>query len=75
LFAVCLDFNALANGLEAEAAGHAVIEKFKVRVLKLHDPPAIDAHQVVVRGFIVEVRVIGCLIVTEINFSQKIGFN
>ena len=43
-----------------------------MRVLELHDPAAIDADQMIVRGLVEEVGIVGRLVVAKINFAQQV---
>jgi hypothetical protein len=71
LFAISLDLERLAERLESQPPGHAVVEQIDVGILELHYPPAIDADEVVVRGFIKEVRIVSRLVVAQIDLTQQ----
>ena len=44
-------------------------------ILKLHDTSAIDANEVIVRGLVEKVGVVGGLVVSEIDFTKQIRFD
>jgi hypothetical protein len=75
LFAICLDLDGLADGLEAEPPRHAVIQQLEMRVLELHHPSTVDADEMIVRWLVVEIWIIGRLIFPEVYFPQQICFH
>jgi len=44
-------------------------------IFELDDPPAVDTDEVIVRGFVEEVGVVGGLIITEIDFTEQVCFD
>lgn len=72
LLTVRLDFNGLPDGLVAEASCHAVVEQVKVGILKFENPPAVDAHQMIVGRSLQKIRIIGRVIVSQIDLSEEI---
>lgn len=72
LLATRLDLDALADRAEAEPARDAVVEEVEVRVLELHHTAAVDADEVVVRGLVEKVGVVGGLVVAEVDFAQQL---
>lgn len=60
--------------MESEASGEAIVEEIEMTVFEFDDLAAINTDEVVVGGAVVEVRVIGCLAITEVDFLNEIGF-
>jgi len=71
LLATGLDLDGLCDSLESMAARHAVIHDIDVRVFKLDDFSTVDAHKVIVRWLVQEVRVIGGLVIAQIDLPQQ----
>jgi hypothetical protein len=72
LFAACLDLDGLPYGLEPEAACEAIRLDVHIPVLEFHDIPAVDADEVVVGGFLKEIRIVGDLAFPEIDLAEQI---
>lgn len=72
LLAGRLDLYRLPNGVIAKTPRHALAEHVDPGILELDHLSAIDAHKVVMRGFLKEIRVIRCVVVTKIDLTQQI---
>ncbi len=75
LFAAGFNLDGLADGAVAESASHAVVEEFEVGVLELDDFAAVDADEVIVARAFVEIRIVGGLVATEVDFVEQAGFD
>ena len=70
-----LDVDAFAGWLKAQTPRDAVLQERNVLVLKLHHAITIRAGQVVVLGFVQEVRVVVSLVAPEIDLVQQVALH
>ena len=71
LLATGLDLDGLCNSLESMAARHTVVHDIDVRIFKLDDFSAVDAHKMIVRWLVEEVWIVGRLVVTQVDLAQQ----
>mgnify|MGYP003677628447 CR=1 FL=1 len=72
--AVSLDAHGLHLRLEPEATGDAVVEEGNVLVLELDDAVAVEADEMVVLGFVEEVRIVVGLVAPEVDDAEEVDF-
>lgn len=75
LFAVSVNLNHLLHGLKSKPPRDAVVEEIEVGVLKLNYPATINTDQMVVRWLFEEIRVVGRLVIAEIDLPQQVGLD